>query len=243
MSLMQKDDLIAKDVLLKIHEGKYSGLLPSERFLAEKYGVSRNTIRSMFDILVSSGVLGRRDGRLYVLSAKFDWDMAEIIASHEAVEKMSTKVLSIENIEADKSTAELIQHPLGTAVTKLTYVRKALMNGKRVVLSLDTAIVSDTVLGDDIWLLREKSILYIIRHKLGAVFSREQQHISLKRLNGLEAKDMEVKPGLTVVNTESLFQSMNGEIFLHLTSLKLPEYTVLAQPNCDIDKKVGGFVE
>lgn len=243
MSLIQKDNLIAKDLLLKIHEGKYSGHLPSERALAVQYDVSRNTIRSVFDILVSSGILRRDQGRLYVQPAKVDWDMTEILGSADDFGNTSTKVLRLENVEADKHTADLIQQPLGTAVTKLTYVRKTAIAGERVVLSLDKAIIPGTVLGDDTWLLREKSILYIMRHKFGAVFEREQQHISLKQLNGLEAKDMEAKPGLTVVHTESLFQSAKGDMFLHLTSLKVPKYAVLAQPNCVIDEKVGGFVE
>lgn len=59
------------------------GRLPSERDLAEEFGVARNTIRRAVDILIAGGVVMRRVGRGTFLSAADASSLAGTIARME----------------------------------------------------------------------------------------------------------------------------------------------------------------
>lgn len=78
-------DEIAAALRRRIRNGDWAetGRLPTERDLAESFGVARNTVRRAFDILEEDGVLSRHVGRGTYLQAREANTIAEIVKRME----------------------------------------------------------------------------------------------------------------------------------------------------------------
>ncbi len=105
--------------------------LPSERELTAQYGVSRTTVRLALQELESSGYIYRRHGKGTFVS-DIQKKAADIAGAYSFTEQMKslgrhpdTRILSFEQIEADKFIAQYLNLSLGEAIYKLSRLRSA----------------------------------------------------------------------------------------------------------------------
>lgn len=78
-------DNIADELRQRVERGEWDGRerLPTERELAEEFGVARNTVRRAFDRLEESGLLLRKVGRGTYLRKRTPVGLAAIVARME----------------------------------------------------------------------------------------------------------------------------------------------------------------
>lgn len=105
--------------------------LPSERALAESYGVSRNTVRAALAKLEMTGVIYRSRGRgTFVANpAAEPTDLAETYSFSEQMadqgRRANSRVLYLQQFPANDYIVEHLHVPLGTPTYKLKRIRLA----------------------------------------------------------------------------------------------------------------------
>jgi GntR family transcriptional regulator len=128
----------ADDVRRRILEEVAGGaLLPGERLgaerdMAERYGVSRSTLRAALDSLESVGAVRRvpgRSGGTFVAERKVERDLTSLTGLPSYLRRQGfesgARVLSTTTAEADAETAEALAIPPGSVVFEVIRVRLA----------------------------------------------------------------------------------------------------------------------
>ena len=135
---------------------KYGERLPSEAELAEKYGVSRITVRRTISELAGEGYLSSQQGRgtfvKYRHEAQELRDFSNLMDTGTVI-FIERKIISKERIPANEELAKALDIPVGTPLIKL--YRLLSESGRRY--SLDTAYFIEDLypgiydlLGDDV---------------------------------------------------------------------------------------------
>ncbi|WP_122646115.1 GntR family transcriptional regulator [Enterococcus mediterraneensis] len=124
---------IRADLLEKIKTGEYreNQLIPTELELAERYQVSRPTIRQAVQALVDEGYLEKRKKRgTIVKKPKIQQEFTHVIESFDSEMNRKgiipkTKILNFLQTTANEEVAENLKLELGERVYKLTRLRYA----------------------------------------------------------------------------------------------------------------------
>jgi GntR family transcriptional regulator len=144
-SLYQK---VAEDIKAAIAAGEYpaAAKLPSESELAQRYGVSRGTIRQAFAALRADGVIAsRRGARRVVIGGPRIQSFGELLSFSRWARAMgevpSGRVVSLERRAGTAAEAERLAIPAGSDLYALVRVR--LLSGRPVM--VERAIYPDKV--------------------------------------------------------------------------------------------------
>lgn len=113
---------LAKIMEKEIYEGrlKPGETLPPEHELAEKYGISRMTVRRAISELINAGMVYAQKGKgTFVAKPKLENVVFELKDFHEEIKRMgmkpSAKLLSVKIVRADKLLAKKLDIPLHTS--------------------------------------------------------------------------------------------------------------------------------
>jgi GntR family transcriptional regulator len=116
----------------RIRSGEWSpgSLIPSERELCERYGISRMTARQSITELVNEGLLYREQGKgTYVGRPKIAQQLLRLTGFTEDMrareQRPGAKVLTAEMWPADEATAERLRIKVGQPVYRLRRLRLA----------------------------------------------------------------------------------------------------------------------
>jgi GntR family transcriptional regulator len=106
--------------------------LGAERDMAERYGVSRSTLRAALDALESVGAVRRvpgRSGGTFVAERKVERDLTSLASLPSYLRRQGfesgARVLSTTTAEADAETAEALAIPIGSVVFEIMRIRLA----------------------------------------------------------------------------------------------------------------------
>ena len=170
---------VADDLRAAIMAGEYpSGTrLPSESDLAERYSVSRGTIRQAFAALRADGVIAsRRGARRIVLGGPQLQSFGELASfsrwAHAVGEVPSGRVVALVRREAKPSETEQLGLPPDAPVYHLTRVR--LLSGRPVMIERSTFPdrVGAMVAGIDL----DRESIYERLGQLGVIFA-DAEHV------------------------------------------------------------------
>jgi DNA-binding GntR family transcriptional regulator len=121
---LNKDELIAKDIKLKVYRKQINvGDVVTERGIAAEYGVSRGTARAALEMLVREGIAAVRQTRGYVLlSRDYDLLLTDGVQLSEnygfpRLKKVVPSVLS-ETI-VDSTMTQSLRLPLGSSINQV----------------------------------------------------------------------------------------------------------------------------
>lgn len=242
MSILKKDELIAKDLQIKLlnTESSFTEVIQSERQLAGVYKVSRSTIRNSLQILINKQIISKSDARYIPNILIQDWDTLES-RGIENVTKIQNKVISITHVIVDKALNPILRQPLGTNLTLVKYVRYIQPKNisKIITISLDKIFFPDGLISkNQLNQVKEKSILELSR-SVGIYFSVEYQKIRLETINQKDSLLMQEPTNKTLIVRQSLFKTDKPDIFIYLISKKKPEFCKITQPNSVIQEKIG----
>ncbi len=183
----------------QIHAGELqpNDRLPAEEEMAERYGVSKATVRQALNELALEGLLRREQGRgTFVAEPRLGHGPRELSSFTQEMGKYglrpNSRVLASEEIEADAAVAEKLRLKPGDRAFRLRRLRLA--DGEP--MGLQTAFVPADLVpnlaGEDF----ERSSLYeVLEKKFGLVPARAQETHFAVVLGHEEAKLLGVADG------------------------------------------------
>ena len=103
--------------------------IPTEKVLEAVYGVSRITVRKAIEALAYEGLVTKKQGKGTVVTRKLlEDDTSTLLGFTEKMEalgkKVSSEVLSIEEIQANESISKSLDIAMGENVLKIRRLRK-----------------------------------------------------------------------------------------------------------------------
>ena len=204
---------VAADIKAAIAAGDYppGALLPSEAELAERYSVSRGTVRQAFAALRADGVIAsRRGARRVVIGGPRVQSFGELLSFSRwarAIGEVPTgRVVSLERRDASAAEAERLGLPDGCTVYSLVRVR--LLTGRPVM--LERAVypekVGALVAGLD---LATDSIAERLE-ELGVVFTDAEHVIDAVPASAEDARWLGVRAGVPLLRERRFTTDRSG---------------------------------
>jgi GntR family transcriptional regulator len=204
---------VAEDIKAAIAAGRYMAgtRLPSEHELAERYSVSRGTIRQAFAALRADGVItSRRGARRVVVGGPRVQSFGELLSFSRWARAMGEvpggRVVAIRRRPAKPAEAERLAVPSGAQVYHLTRVR--LLSGHPVM--IERGVYPDRVgvlvAGMD---LAADSITERLE-ELGVVFADAEHVIDAVPASAEDARLLGVRPRVPMLRERRLTTDLTG---------------------------------
>ncbi|HVT67813.1 MAG TPA: GntR family transcriptional regulator [Trebonia sp.] len=204
---------VADDIKAAIAAGTYppGSLLPSEAELAERYAVSRGTVRQAFAALRADGVIAsRRGARRVVIGGPRVQSFGELLSfsrwARAIGEVPSGRVISLDRRAATAAEASRLGLPDDSLVYHLTRVR--LLSGRPVM--VERAVYPDRVgalvAGLD---LASDSITERLE-QLGVVFTDAEHVIDAVPASAEDARWLGVRPGVPLLRERRFTTDRSG---------------------------------
>lgn len=184
-------------------EWKPGSLIPSERELSEKYGISRMTARQAITDLVNEGIFYREQGKgTFVSNRKITQQLIHLTGFTEDIRARgqlpSTKVLSAEMSPADDATAEKLRIETGTLIFRLQRLRLADEEPLAIEVSQIHFKGCERLLEED---LEHNSLYRVLESKFGIMLMEADQELEAGLVGNDEAQILNIAPGSPVLFT------------------------------------------
>lgn len=184
-------------------EWKPGSLIPSERELSEKYGISRMTARQAITDLVNEGIFYREQGKgTFVSNRKITQQLIHLTGFTEDIRARgqlpSTKVLTAEMAPADDATAEKLRIDPGTLIFRLQRLRLADDEPLAIEISQIHFKGCERLLEED---LEHNSLYRVLEAKFGIMLMEADQELEAGLVGNDEAQLLNISPGSPVLFT------------------------------------------
>lgn len=164
--------------------------LPTERALAEDFGVNRRTVRRALDVLAQRGLIERVQGSgTFVSQPRLERGAAEFFHFTERVRQggsaAGSKVLNLERVVPSPTVAHELELTVGAEIYRCHRLRT--VNGQPVLIetfSLPAALVP----GFETFNFDERSVYEIMRTEYGIEVSYARQSLEAVSLSEIEAQ-------------------------------------------------------
>jgi len=204
---------VAEDIKVAIAAGEYAAgtRLPSESELAERYSVSRGTIRQAFAALRADGVIAsRRGARRVVIGGPRVQSFGELLSfsrwARAMGEEPGGRVVAMRRRPARPDEAERLAIPSGAQVYHLTRVR--LLSGRPVMIERGAYPdrVGVLVAGMDL----EKESITERLEELGIVFADAEHVIDAVPASAEDGRLLGVRPRVPMLRERRLTTDLAG---------------------------------
>jgi GntR family transcriptional regulator len=191
---------------VKSDEWKPGDLIPSERELSEKYGISRMTARQAITDLVNEGLFYREQGKgTFVSQRKITQQLIHLTGFTEDIrargQKPGTKVLSAEMFPADETTAEKLSIDPGTLIFRLQRLRLADDEPLAIELSQISFKGCERLLDED---LEQHSLYRLLETKYGILLMEADQELEAGLAGNEEAQLLKISINRPVLFTRRI---------------------------------------
>ena len=234
-NIINKSELIAKDIRFQISNKIYTHYLPSERKLADKYSVSRNTIREALEILKNKGIISLIANDYIINQPKEDLDWLEFFGkkTHHIIRNY---IVKNEVFEANKKIAQKLEVPLATQIRLLVYKRTTNEQQNNITLSIDY-IYAPEKLAKNLPLkrLQECSFWNLLAKKYQGKKLKEYQSLSIEAVNFEDANLLDV-PVRSKILQRSSKVFIDNEI-IYFVSKKIPSNSLLVSIDNNLKKE------
>ncbi len=184
-------------------EWKPGDLIPSERELSEKYGISRMTARQAITDLVNEGLFYREQGKgTFVSERKITQQLINLTGFTEDIrargQRPGTRVLSAEMRLADEATAEKLRIDAGTLIFRLQRLRLADEEPLAIELSQISFKGCEKLLEEDLEL---NSLYRVLETKYGIPLMEADQELEAGLAGNENAQLLKISLGSPVLFT------------------------------------------
>lgn len=184
-------------------EWKPGDLIPSERELGEKYGISRMTARQAITDLVNEGLFYREQGKgTFVSRHKITQQLINLTGFTEDIQargqRPSTKVLSAQMCPADDTTAERLRIEPGHLLFCLHRLRLANDEPLAIEFSQVSFVGCEQLLEED---LEQNSLYRLLESKYGLPLMEAEQELEAGLAGNEEAHLLKIPVGSAVLFT------------------------------------------
>ena len=185
--------------------------LENEIAIGERLGLSRPTVRRAIQELVDKGLLVRRRGvGTQVVQARVSRPV-ELTSLHEDLvrggHQATTRVLSVEQVEADEDAAARLQLAPGTPITRIRRLRSADGTPMAILENLLPPQYAD-ITRDDL----ERHGLYEILRARGTTIKIANQTIGARRAHGDEPQLLDVPKGGPLLTMNRVAFDQGGRV-------------------------------
>ncbi len=190
-------------------EWKPGELIPSERDLSEKYGISRMTARQAITELVNEGLFYREQGKgTFVSQRKITQQLIHLTGFTEDIrargQRPGTKVLSATMHPADEETAEKLRINAGTPIFRLQRLRLADDEPLAIELSQISFKGCEGLLEED---LEHNSLYRLLESKYGIALMEADQELEAGLTGSEEAQLLKISVASPVLFTRRITYS------------------------------------
>jgi GntR family transcriptional regulator, N-acetylglucosamine utilization regulator len=184
-------------------EWKPGELIPSERELSEKYGISRMTARQAITDLVNEGIFYREQGKgTFVSQRKITQQLIHLTGFTEDIrargQRPGTKVLSAMMHPADEESAEKLRINQGTPIFRLQRLRLADDEPLAIELSQISFKGCEKLLEED---LEHNSLYRLLEAKYGISLMEADQELEAGLTGSEEAQLLKISIARPVLFT------------------------------------------
>jgi GntR family transcriptional regulator len=178
-------------------------MIPSEREYAEKYGISRMTVRQALSNLVNDGYLYRQRGKgTFVAHQKIEQPLQGLTSFSEDMRSRglepSTRVISFTEVEASHDLAAKLEVEAGALLFELKRVRLA----DQLPMAYEMLYISKELAQGLTKEIAVNSIYDYIENKLGLKIQHGRQVLEASIARKTEAEMLEVAEGAPVLLIE-----------------------------------------
>lgn len=185
-----------KDYAEKIDSGALApgSKLPSENELAQKYQITRETVRKGLNMLVQNGYIHKLKGKgSFVLERdRFNFPVSGLISYKEMAARMgkqsNTIVYAAECMDADELISKHLQISAGTKVWKIIRARE--IEGERIILDIDYLLAS--VVPHLSAEIAKNSIYEYLEQELNLKISYAKKVISVEHATSMDHEYMDI---------------------------------------------------
>ncbi|WP_234336645.1 GntR family transcriptional regulator [Streptomyces xylophagus] len=189
---------VAADLGREIGEGRYGsgGRLPAEGELAERYGVSRGTVRQAMALLRTEGLIASRRGtRRVVIGTPRPQSFGELLSftrwARSTGEEPGGRIVAAETRPADPTEREHLRLPAGAEIYEVRRLRT--LAGRPVMVE---RTVYPSAVGELIAALPPDTVSHTVAlEESGVLFADAQHTIDLCRADDEDARLLGCRPG------------------------------------------------
>jgi GntR family transcriptional regulator len=188
---------------IALGEWKPGDIIPSERELSERYGISRMTARQAITELVNEGLFHREQGRgTFVRRHKITQQLLRLTGFTEDIrargQRPGTRVLSASMYPADETTAQRLHIRPGQQIFRLHRLRLADEEPLAIETSLVSFIGCERLLEED---LEGHSLYRLLETKYGLPPLEAEQELEAGQAGEQEAQILKIPVGSPVLYT------------------------------------------
>ncbi|MGX1194445.1 GntR family transcriptional regulator [Metabacillus sp. SLBN-84] len=178
-------------------------MIPSEREYAEKYGISRMTVRQALSNLVNDGFLYRQRGKgTFVAHQKIEQPLQGLTSFSEDMRSRglepSTRVISFKEVPASHDLASKLEVEAGTSLFELKRIRLA----DQLPMAYEMLYISKETAPDLTEKIAQSSIYEYVENKLGLKIHHGRQVLEASIARRTEAEMLQVEEGAPVLMIE-----------------------------------------
>ena len=225
--ILFRDEEISREIERQIRERllKEWDKLPSERRLAEDFGVQRDTVRSALEILVKKGVLVRRPRRGYfVAPRRIEINLNHIRSIIKEIERVRNDnrsiMLNFEIISVSKSLAEITQLPAGTLCYQILRIRYDSNRPMSLERSYLVAEHAPDMSRED---LEQHSIGSLLRNRYGISLSSVHQRITQVYADDMEAELLRVSKDEPLIRYDGMIYDRKDRLIEYFDNVLMPD--------------------
>lgn len=226
-SVLTLDVLLSKEIEYDIESGKYGegDRLPSERTLAEEYGVQRGTVRSALRILLDKGfVVCKERAGYYVAPERVNFSLDSHVSTKRVIEQMGkstfVKLLTFEKVFVSKKMAlktGLNEDSQVYRIMRLRYTGGVPMSIERSHIRCDMA---PNLTEEDV---HNKSLYEALRKKHQIYMVRSEGKVTAVYANGLESELLNLKVAKPVMRYEALAYDRHDRLIEYFDDIILKD--------------------
>lgn len=243
MKLLNRDSIIAKEIKCMLQrEGYESGSrLPSERELAERFGVQRLTLRSALQRLIREGVIEARERSGYYVKPdriKINLNRFRPMKAGKTA-NIRSELVSMERIELDKELSKKLELPLVTRVYRMKRIRYLASEKGEEPVSIDRSYIPEEIAPKLMkYDVEERALYEILQTEYGVIPNRSLQKVGVVYANEEEALRLGVSLMKPLVKQRGRVYSTENKFMEYSESVMKAEHFVFYKGNPMMEEKV-----